>query len=89
MVNENASKNFIKVLKGSAVSVIITLILLLIFSVLLTYTNIKESAIPTVIIAITREFDSCLTLNFFKALIMLIFFVKFRIFSCVPLRVVV
>ena len=53
MVNENTSKNFIKVLKGSVVSVIITLILLLIFSVLLTYTNIKESAIPTVIIAIT------------------------------------
>lgn len=53
MVNENTSKNFIKVLKGSVVSVIITLILLLILSVLLTYTNIKESAIPTVIIAIT------------------------------------
>lgn len=39
--------------------------------------------------SVTREFDSCLTLKFFKALVMLIFFVKFRIFSFVPLRVVV
>lgn len=42
-----------QILKGIVTSVIITLVLLFIFSVLLTYTDVKESTIPTVTIIIT------------------------------------
>ena len=50
---ESSSNNIIKILKGSAISMITTLILLIIFSVLLTFTNINERIMPTVIIMIT------------------------------------
>ncbi len=50
---ESSSNNIIKILKGSAISMITTLILLIIFSVLLTFTNINERTMPTVIIMIT------------------------------------
>lgn len=43
----------IQIVKGIVTSVIITLVLLFVFSVLLTYTDIKESTIPTVTIIIT------------------------------------
>lgn len=46
-------KALIQLSKGIVTSVLITLILLFIFSVLLTYTDIKESTIPTVTIIIT------------------------------------
>lgn len=39
--------------KGIVTSIIITLILLFIFSLLLTYTDVQESTIPTVTIIIT------------------------------------
>jgi putative membrane protein (TIGR04086 family) len=52
-VNDDKSNNFIKILKGSAISLFATLILLMIFSAILTYTNINENSMPTVIIVIT------------------------------------
>lgn len=45
--------NLIKVIKGSIISILISLVMLLIFAILLTYTNIKETIIPTVIIVIS------------------------------------
>lgn len=50
---ESSSNSIIKILKGSAISMITTLILLIIFSDLLTFTNINERTMPTVIIMIT------------------------------------
>ena len=55
-VSENLSEsgnNIKKILIGSAVSIIITIIGLIIFASLLTYTSIDESTIPTVTIVIT------------------------------------
>lgn len=45
--------NLIKVIKGSIISILLSLVMLLIFATLLTYTNIKETTIPTVIIVIS------------------------------------
>lgn len=50
---ENTNNSLFIILKGIAISFIATLILLFIFSILLTYTSIQESVIPTVIIIIT------------------------------------
>lgn len=47
------SKNAIRIIKGSITAIIITLLLLLIFAVLLTYTNIQENMINPVVIVIT------------------------------------
>lgn len=47
------SKNTFRILKGSIASIILTLILLLIFSILLTYTGISENTIKPVIIIIS------------------------------------
>lgn len=47
------NNNISKVLKGSALSILITLILLFVFSALLTYTNIPEDSINIVTIIIT------------------------------------
>lgn len=55
-LSENLSEsgnNIKKILKGSLISAIITLIALVIFASLLTYTSISESTIPTVTIIIT------------------------------------
>ena len=52
ILNENGS-NIKKILIGSGVSIIITLIGLIVFASLLTYTDISESTIPTVTIIIT------------------------------------
>ncbi|MBQ2937758.1 MAG: TIGR04086 family membrane protein [Clostridia bacterium] len=50
-MNEN---NFItNILKGVGISLITTLVLLIIFSIILTYTNIQETAINPVIMIIT------------------------------------
>ena len=46
-------KNVKIILKGSIISIILTMILLFIFAILLTYTNISENTIPAVIIVIT------------------------------------
>ena len=50
---ENSSRSMIKILKGSAISIAATLVLLCIFAILLTYTNLNESTLPTVVIVIT------------------------------------
>ena len=52
-VNESNSNSIIRILKGSLFSIVTTLVLLIIFAALLTYTNINESAMPTVIIIVT------------------------------------
>ena len=51
---ENSNKNiFLKILKGSAVSVIITIFLLIVFALLLAYTGISENIITPIIICIS------------------------------------
>lgn len=45
--------SIINILKGIGISLLVTVILLIIFSVLLTYTNIQENFIDPVIIIIT------------------------------------
>lgn len=50
-VNEN--KTIINILKGVGISLIATVIMLIIFSIILTYTNIQESTINPVIMIIT------------------------------------
>lgn len=55
-LSENLSEsgnNIKKIIKGSIISIVITLIGLVIFASLLTYTSIAESAIPAVTIIIT------------------------------------
>jgi len=47
------NKNMINILKGSALSIVVTLILLFIFSIVLTYTSVQESLIAPVVIVIT------------------------------------
>ncbi len=50
---KEAKENLIRIIKGSGVALGITLLLLFIFAVLLTYTNITESVIKPVIIIVT------------------------------------
>lgn len=45
--------NLIKIIKGSMTSMLITLIFLLIFSIVLTFTTVKENTIKPVIIVIS------------------------------------
>ncbi len=52
-VNDNSTNNILGILKGSIISILLTLIMLMIFSAILTYTNVNESTMPTVIIVIT------------------------------------
>ena len=49
---ECKKNNLIKILKGSIISIVITIVLLLIFSALLAYTNLNENVSTYVIIAI-------------------------------------
>ena len=44
---------FLKIIKGVGISVIFTIICLTVFSALLTYTNLSESLIQPVVIAVT------------------------------------
>lgn len=53
MNSERTTGNLVRVLKGSIASIVITLVLLLIYSALLTYTSINENTMPIFIIAIT------------------------------------
>ena len=50
---EGAKGNFVRIIKGTGFAVFVTIVLLLIYSILLTYTNIKESTMPIVVIAVT------------------------------------
>ena len=45
-------KNLIRIIKGSVLAILLSLILLLIFAMLLTYTNLSEQAMVPVIITI-------------------------------------
>ena len=51
--SEDTKINFIRVIKGSTFAVVLTLILLLIYSAFLTYTKLNESTMPVFIIGIT------------------------------------
>lgn len=51
--SEGARGNLIRIIKGTGFAVVITLVLLLIYSCLLTFTNIKESTMPWVVICVT------------------------------------
>ena len=46
-------ENLVRIIKGSAVSIIVTLSLLFIFAILLTYTKIQENLINPVVIVVT------------------------------------
>ena len=54
-INEQSEtkKNVIRIIKGSIFSIIISLILLLIFAILLCYTNLSENSIKPTILVIT------------------------------------
>ena len=52
-VKENNSNGIVIILKGSLISIIATIVLLMIFAVVLTYSNINENSMPTVIIVVT------------------------------------
>lgn len=53
-VNENNSQNTIlKVLKGSLLAILASVLMLIILAAFLAYTNVNESVIPTVLIIIT------------------------------------
>lgn len=49
----NENKTLTNILKGVGISLIVTVIMIIIFSIILTYTNIQESAINPVIMIIT------------------------------------
>ena len=50
---QGVTGNLIRILKGTAFAIMVTLVLLLIYSCLLSYTNINENTIPTVVIIVT------------------------------------
>lgn len=50
MPQEGAKGNLIRILKGTGIAVAVTLVILLIYSCLLTYTNINENTMPIIII---------------------------------------
>lgn len=50
---EGVTSNLTRIIKGSITAIILTLVLLLIYSCLLTYTNINEKTMPVVIIIVT------------------------------------
>jgi putative membrane protein (TIGR04086 family) len=52
-VKENNSNGIVIILKGTLISIIATIVLLMIFAVVLTYSNINENSMPTVIIVVT------------------------------------
>ena len=53
MDKSEISKNIIRIIRGSVISIIVSLILLLIFAIILTYTSIQENTINPVIIIIS------------------------------------
>lgn len=52
-VKENNSNGIVIILKGTLISIIATIVLLMIFAAVLTYSNINENTMPTVIIVVT------------------------------------
>lgn len=52
-VKENNSNGIVIILKGTLISIIATIVLLMIFAAVLTYSNINENSMSTVIIVVT------------------------------------
>ena len=63
MDKNEISKNTIRIVKGSITAIIITLILLLIFAFILTYTDIQENVMGPVIIIISAISILIVSLN--------------------------
>ena len=53
MPQEGVTSNLTRIIKGSITAIVLTIVLLLIYSCLLTYTNINEKTMPVVIIIVT------------------------------------
>lgn len=53
MKAESSGNNFVRILKGSVFAIVFTLVLLLIYSALLTYTGLNENTMPIFVISIT------------------------------------
>lgn len=51
--SEGAKRNLIRIIKGTGFSVMVTIIILLIYSCLLTYTTINENTMPVVVVVVT------------------------------------
>lgn len=51
--SEGTKSNLLRIVKGSIFAIVLTLIMLLIYSALLTYTGLNENTMPAVIIIIT------------------------------------
>ncbi|MCI8587410.1 MAG: TIGR04086 family membrane protein [Clostridia bacterium] len=52
-MKNNSIINILNILKGVVIAILLTLVFLLIFAIILTYTNVKEDTISPVIIVIT------------------------------------
>lgn len=52
-MKNNSIMNILNILKGVVIAISLTLVFLLIFAIILTYTNVKEDTISPVIIVIT------------------------------------
>lgn len=63
-IENMTQNNFVKIVKGSIISVLISIILLVTFALLLAYTNVPESIIMPVIIVICAL--SILVRKFYK-----------------------
>ena len=50
--NDNLKANIIRIIKGSLLSIIVSVIFLIIFAMLLTYTSLSENTITPVVLAI-------------------------------------
>ena len=50
--NDNLKANIIRIIKGSLLSIIVSVIFLIIFAMLLTYTNLSENTITPIVLAI-------------------------------------
>lgn len=53
MIKNNSVMNILNILKGVLIAISLTLVFLLIFAIVLTYTNVREDTIAPVIIVIT------------------------------------
>ena len=54
-IEEISGSNMLKIIKGSIIAIMLSLVLLLIFALLLAYTNVPESIISPVIIVISAS----------------------------------
>ena len=52
-ITKEKNKNIVNILKGTVISILLSLILLTIYSALLSFTNISENTMTTVVLVIT------------------------------------